>query len=143
MSVFDVAFPVAAPFWALMILLPTWKWTRRIAGSPLIAVPSLIVYFVAVAPILGSFAAEMFSPDRAGVQAILSTVDGTTLVWCHLIAFDLFIGAWMYRDGRRLGIHPLIVSPILFLTIFLSPFGLTIYLVVRTVRARRTAARES
>ena len=140
MSVFDLAFPVAAPFWALMILLPTWKWTRLIAGSPLIAVPGLIVYFVAVAPIFGTFAAEMLNPDRPGVQAILSTVDGTTLVWCHLIVFDLFIGAWMYRDARRLGIHPLIVSPILLLTIFLSPFGLTGYLAVRTWKARSTQA---
>jgi hypothetical protein len=135
MSVFDVVFPVAAPFWALMIFLPGWSWTRRIAG-PFIVVPSLIVYFVAVAPILPEFAAEMVSPDRDGVRAIVGSVDGTTLVWAHLIAFDLFIGAWMYRDSRERRIHPLIMGPILVLTILLSPFGLTAYLLVSRVASR-------
>jgi hypothetical protein len=130
-SLFDLAFPVAAPFWALMIFVPGWRWTKRIAGSPFIVVPSLLVYFAAVAPILPSFAAEMLRPDRAGVQDIVGSVDGTTLVWAHLIAFDLFIGAWMYRDSRERGIHPLVMGPILVLTILLSPFGLTAYLLVR------------
>ena len=131
MSVFDLAFPVAAPFWILMIFVPGWRWTRRIAGSPFIVVPSLLVYFAAVAPILPSFAAEMLSPDRDGVRELVGSVDGTTLVWAHLIAFDLFIGAWMYRDSRERGIHPLVMGPILVLTILLSPFGLTAYLLVR------------
>jgi hypothetical protein len=131
-NLFDLAFPVAAPFWAIMIFAPGWRWTRRIAGSPLIVVPSLIVYFVAVAPILGSFAAEMLSPDRDGVRDLVGSVDGTTLVWAHLIAFDLFIGAWIYRDSRERAIHPLVTGPILVLTILLSPFGLTAHLIVRT-----------
>jgi len=42
-TLFAVTFPLAAPFWALMILLPTWSWTRRIIGSPLIVVPPLLV----------------------------------------------------------------------------------------------------
>jgi hypothetical protein len=68
------------------------------------------------------------------VRDILATADGTTLVWAHLIAFDLFIGAWMYRDSRERSIHPLVMAPILVLTILLSPFGLTTYLAVRWSR---------
>ncbi|MFD0818199.1 hypothetical protein ACFQ0D_07675 [Micromonospora zhanjiangensis] len=40
-------------------------------------------------------------------------------------------------DGRERGIHPLIVSPILLLTIFLSPFDLLGYLAVRSVPTPR------
>ncbi len=134
MSTFDWAFPVAAPFWALMILLPGWSWTRRIIGNPLMILPSLAVYFVTVAPILPKFAAEMVSPDLAGVQAIVATPTGTALVWAHLIAFDLFIGRWMYLDSRDRTIHPLAMAPILVLTILLSPFGLLAYLAVRQLR---------
>ena len=143
MTVFDLAFPVAAPFWALMIFLPGWRWTRRIAGSPFMVVPSLLVYFVAVAPILRTFAAEMLSPDRDGVRAIVGSVDGTTLVWAHLIAFDLFIGAWIYRDSRERGIHPLVMAPILVLTILLSPFGLTAYLLLVRTAVSGLASRAS
>lgn len=134
MSTFDWAFLAAVPFWALMILLPGWSWTRRIIGSPLIVLPVLAVYLVAVIPILPEFAAEMLSPDHAGVQAIVGTAAGTATVWAHLIAFDLFIGRWIYLDSRDRRIHPLIMAPILVLTILLSPFGLLAYLGLRHIR---------
>jgi hypothetical protein len=137
---FDLAFPLAAPFWALMILAPTWSWTRRIIGSPRIVLPALAVYLAAIAPILGTFAAEMLRPDLAGVRALLATDAGTAAVWAHLIAFDVFIGRWMYLDSRDRGIHPALVSPVLLLTIFLSPFGLLTYLALRTVAGRRQRA---
>ena len=41
---FTLTFPLAAPFWALMILAPGWSVTRRVIGSPLIAVPPVLVY---------------------------------------------------------------------------------------------------
>lgn len=134
MNTFDWAFPVAVPFWVLMILLPGWSWTRRIIGTPLMILPSLAVYFVAVAPILPGFAAEMLAPDLAGVRALVATTAGTSVVWAHLIAFDLFIGRWMYLDSRERAIHPVAMAPILVLTILLSPFGLLAYLAVRQWR---------
>lgn len=133
-KLFNLAFPAAVPFWALMILAPGWSWTRRIIGSPLIVLVPLVVYFATVATILPSFAAEMLSPDLAGVLELLSTPEGTATAWAHLIAFDLFIGRWMYLDSRSLRIHGLVMAPILVLTILLSPFGLTLYLGIRTVR---------
>jgi hypothetical protein len=136
-ALFALAFPVAVPFWALMIFAPTWRWTTRIIGSPLIVLPVLAVYVAAVAPILPEFAREMLNPDLAGVRDLLASADGTATVWAHLIAFDLFIGRWMYLDSRERGIHPLIMAPILMLTILLSPFGLTTYLAVRVPATRR------
>jgi ABA4-like protein len=32
-ALFTLTFAVAAPFWALTILLPRWSWTARIIGS--------------------------------------------------------------------------------------------------------------
>lgn len=136
-TLFALAFPLAVPFWALMILAPGWSWTRRIIGSPLIVLPPLAVYLAAVIPILTEFASEMLDPDLLGVRALLGTVDGTTVIWAHLIAFDLFIGRWMYFDSRDRGIHPLVMAPILVLTILLSPFGLLGYLVLRTATGTR------
>lgn len=135
-KLFNLAFPAAFPFWALMILVPGWSWTRRIISSPLIVLVPLAVYFATVATILPEFAAEMLSPDLGGVQALLGTPEGTATVWAHLIAFDLFIGRWMYLDSRERGIHGLIMAPILVLTILLSPFGLTVYLALRAVAQR-------
>jgi hypothetical protein len=135
---FDLAFLMALPFWILIILVPGWAWTKRIIGSPLIVLAPLAIYFVVVAPILGTFAAEMLQPDLAGVQAILATPRGTALVWAHLIAFDLFIGRWIYLDSRERRIHPFVMAPLLVLTILLSPFGLAAYLVLRPLFRRPT-----
>jgi hypothetical protein len=139
-TLFALAFPAAVPFWALMILAPGWRWTARIAGSPLIVLPVLAVYFAAVLPILPDVASEMLTPDLAGVRALLDSDAGTATVWAHLIAFDLFVGRWMYLDSRERGVHPLIMAPILVLTILLAPFGLTAYLLTRTVARRQTAS---
>lgn len=134
MSLFDLAFPLTVPFWFLMIALPRWSWTARIVRSPLILVPVLVVYFVAVAPILPEFAAEMLNPDLDGVRALIATDAGTTAVWAQVLAWDLFIGRWMYLDSRERGLHWAVMSPLLVLTILLSPFAFVIYLGLRTLR---------
>lgn len=133
---FSAVFPVAAPFWALMILVPGWSWTRRIIDSPLMVVPSLAVYVIAVLPVLAVLAPEMVNPTLDGVRELLSTSEVTTAVWAHLIAFDLFIGRWIYLDSRERGLHPLVMAPILVLAILLAPFGLAIYLGVRALPRR-------
>jgi hypothetical protein len=129
---FNLTFPLAVPFWALMILAPHWRWTRTIAGSPLIVLAPLVPYLFAVIPIFPEFAAEMVNPSFDGVREIVSTADGTALVWAHLIAYDLFVGRWMYLDSRERGIPALVMAPVLVLTIVLSPFGLVTYLALRT-----------
>jgi ABA DEFICIENT 4-like len=116
------------------ILAPGWSWSKRIIGSPLIVLAPLTVYFAVVARIFPQFAAEMLNPDLAGVQAVVATPTGTALVWAHLIAFDLFIGRWMYLDSRERRVHGLVMAPILVLTILLSPFGLVLYLLIRQFR---------
>jgi hypothetical protein len=78
-------------------------------------------------------------PDLPALQAFLGQPYGAAAIWAHLVAFDLFIGRWMYIEARGRGIHPLIASPILLLTIFLSPFGLVAFLVARTARIRSSA----
>jgi hypothetical protein len=133
---FDLAFPLAVPFWLLMIVVPGWSRTRRIIGSPLIVLAPLTAYFAAVAPILPEFAAEMVSPGLDGIRALLGTADGTATAWAHLIAFDLFVGRWMYLDSRERRVHPLVMAPVLVLTILLSPFGLVAYLAIRAIRRK-------
>lgn len=141
-TLFDLAFPLAAPFWLLMIVAPRWSWTRRIVASPLIVLVPLVAYLVAIVPLLPRFAPEMLSPDLAGVRELLATAGGTTAVWAHLIAFDLFVGRWMYLDSQERGYHPLLMAPVLVLTILLSPFGLAAYLLARTVAGPRDSARD-
>jgi hypothetical protein len=128
---FSLTFTVAAPFWALMILLPHWSWTRRIIGSPLIVVPPLLIYVVLVLGSLTEVLPAVASPTLGGVRELLGTADGAAAGWAHMIAFDLFVGRWSYLDSRARGIPALVMAPVLLLTILLGPIGLLVYLLVR------------
>lgn len=137
---FDVTFYLAAPFWALMIVLPGWSVTRRVIASPLIVLPTLVVFTVVVVPQLGEFLAAVSRPTLDGVQALVSSPEGTAAIWAQVLAWDLFIGRWMYLDSRERRIHPLVMAPLLLVTILISPFGLPAYLALRRPLTRRRAA---
>lgn len=139
MTLFTWAFPLAAPFWAPLVLAPKWRWTARIMASPWVPLLPLVCYFGLVLPHFGEWGRAMLRPDLGVLQTLLATPWGAGLVWAHLIAFDLFVARWMYFEARTLEISPWIVSPVLVLTIFLSPFGLVVFLVVRSVRIRSLA----
>ncbi len=128
---FDLAFWVTVPFWALMIFAPAWRWTERIIGSPLIMLPTLIVYMVLAVPLLPELWTAVSTPSLDGFQAFVSDGGAAAAVWAQIIAWDLFIGRWLYFEGRRLGIHPLVMGPLLVFTILLSPFAVLLFLGVR------------
>jgi hypothetical protein len=132
-DLYGLAFPLAVPFWALMILAPTWSLTRRIVSSPLIVAPILLVCLALMLPGFGDFWSNYTSPTLPGLRELFGTERGAAVIWAHLIAFDLFVGRWMYLDSRDHGVHPLLMAPLLFLTILVSPLGLALYLVLRTL----------
>jgi hypothetical protein len=128
---FSLTFLVAAPFWALMILLPGWSWTRRIVGSPLIVLPVLAIYAILVIPALGDLLPVVTDPTLGGVRELLGGANGAAAAWAHMLAFDLFVGRWTWLDARDRGVPHLVLAPILLLTILFGPLGLAAYLAVR------------
>ena len=135
-TLFQLAFLVVVPFWALMIVAPGWRWSERIAASPYIVLPALVVWAVAIAPVLPDFAAEMLNPDLDGVRALFTDDDVVAAVWAQVLAWDLFIGRWIYLDSRERRIHPLVMAPVLVLAILLSPIGMPLYLALRAPLTR-------
>ena len=136
---FSLTFAVAAPFWALMILLPGWSWTRRIIASPLIVLPVVLIYALLVIPAFGEVLPAVASPTLGRIRELLGTANGAAAAWAHMIAFDLFVGRWSWLDSRERGIPALVMAPVLLLTILLGPLGLLAYLLVRP-RYRRTGS---
>lgn len=135
-TLFTLAFALAAPFWALMILLPHWAWTTRIVKSPLIVLPVLVIYVVLVLPALGDVLPVVLSPALHSVRDLLGSANGAAAAWAHMIAFDLFAGRWAWLDSRERKVPALVMAPVLVLTILLGPLGLATYLAVRTGWAR-------
>ena len=51
--------------------------------------------------------------------------------WFHYLAFDLFVGTWIVRDGLERKLHPLLILPCLPLTFLFGPAGLLLFLILR------------
>jgi Domain of unknown function (DUF4281) len=135
-QLFSLSFLLAAPFWALMILAPGWSWTRRIIGSPLVAAPVALLYLVIALPRLTDLWPLVTAPSLTGLRDAMADGGAATLVWVHIIAFDLFVGRWMYLESQRSRVHPLVMAPVLVVTILFAPIGFLVFLVVRRAGAR-------
>jgi len=92
------------PFWALMILLPHWHWTRRILRSRLVVLPPALLYAALALPRLAEVLPAISSPTLAAIAALLGSPAGATIAWAHFFAFDMFLGRWIYLNGRERGI---------------------------------------
>ena len=73
----------------------------------------------------------------AAVSLLFSTPLGVLIGWVHFLAFDLFVGAWIPRDGLRHSLSHWLVLPCLALSFLFGPAGLLAYLTLRLVRNRR------
>lgn len=128
---FDLSFLVVAPFWLLMIFAPRWRWTRRIVASPWIAAPAAVLYVVLVVPGILEIVPLLLRPELGALSGLLATPTGATIAWVHFLAFDLFVGRWVYLDGDDRKASPWLMAPILFLTLMVGPLGLLAYLLLR------------
>ena len=123
------------PVWALMILLPRWRWTTRIMRSPLVSAAPAALYGALVLPRLGEIWPAVSRPTLGGVATLLGSPAGASIAWVHFLAFDLFVGRWIYLDSQERGVRAWLMAPILFLTLMLGPVGFLLYLIMRPLAA--------
>ncbi len=119
----------SAPFWLAMILFPRSRFTERLMQA---APPLQVALGAAYDAYLASGVAESgkmidFS-DPDAVRAALARPDFFLAGWAHYIAFDLFVGRWIWEDATERGRAPRLA---LLLTWMAGPAGLSLYLVQR------------
>ncbi|MFD1048614.1 ABA4-like family protein, partial [Kibdelosporangium lantanae] len=93
-----------------------------------------LLYLVIAVPRLVDLFPLVTSPTLTGLQSAMAEGGAATLVWVHIIAFDLFVGRWMYLESRNREIHPLVMAPVLVVTILFAPIGFLVFLGVRATR---------
>ena len=132
-TIFSLSGLLTIPFWLLMIFLPKWRWTHRLVKSLLIVVPALVAYSILVIPRLGQILPAVLKPELVQIAQLLGTPEGATIGWIHFLAFDLFVGRWVFLDSRERNLNPFVMAPIIFLVLMLGPLGLLLYLTVRVL----------
>jgi len=135
-TVFLVSFITAAPFWGMMIFLPEWKWTRRIIRSPLIFLPSALLYAVFALPNVIEAYRVLGSLSLTSTAALFGTELFTLIIWLHFITVDLVAGRWAYLDGQEHDIPTIPMGICLLLIVMFAPLGILIYLGLRTIVSR-------
>ncbi len=109
-----------------------WRVTGLVA-------PTLfaVAYVVALGVALRGGAAGGFG-SIAEVRALFADDRALLAGWVHYLAFDLFVGTWIAREGVRRGLPRLLVLPCLALTFLAGPVGLLAFV---ALHALRTGAR--
>src|SRR3546814_9733804 len=64
-----------------------------------------------------------------------------TAGWYHYLAFDLFVGTWIAREGMRLNMPRLLLVPCFALTFWFGPAGLLVFFGLRAAPWGLRAAR--
>jgi hypothetical protein len=131
------------PFWLLMILVPHWRWTGRILSSVWSIAPLALGYVVLVLPQVVNLLPVLANPTSAALASLLGAPEAAVIAWLHFLAFDLFVGRWIYLDSRSRRISAWLVSPTLFFTLMLGPLGLLIYLIVRRLVGQTANANDT
>ena len=131
-SVFSASALLVFPFWLAMVVAPRWRVTRKVMASPAVVLGAVGLYAWLVLPALGTVLPVVARPTLATVTALLNQPAAATAAWAHFLAFDLFVGRWIYLDALERRLPWLAVAPTLVLTLLLGPLGLAAYLMLRT-----------
>ena len=137
-TLFSLSNILTMPFWFLMILLPTWRWTERLMQSVWTVAPAALAYVILVLPGMLSLLPLLANPQLGTIAALLGTPAGATIGWIHFLAFDLFVGRWAYLDSRQRRLHPVLASITLFFILMFGPLGFMLYLITRSLFARQS-----
>jgi ABA DEFICIENT 4-like len=140
-TLFSLANLSVLPAWMLMIVAPRRPLTERLVSSAWIFLAPIAIYAVLVVPALASVLPIVARPELAPVRALLGSPLGATAAWAHFLAFDLFVGRFIFLDAKARGFPARVVSPILLLTLLLGPLGLVAYLGYRALRGSTAGAR--
>ncbi|WP_427158375.1 ABA4-like family protein [Aliinostoc sp. HNIBRCY26] len=120
-QLFNVANVFVLPFWALMILLPNWKVTRRIMESYIPFLPLAGAYlYLFITSITPENAQALSNPQLADIAKFFADEKAAATGWIHFLVMDLFVGRFIYWEGQKTGIwtiHSLI------LCLFAGPLG--------------------
>ena len=125
--------------WAGLLLSlfvrPARRWA--ITGSAVV-IPALL----ALAYILLIREGFRAAPDGGfgsigEVRALFANDSALVAGWLHYLAFDLFVGSWIVREGAASAVPAPLLIPCLALTFLLGPAGLLLFLVLRFAFSRR------
>lgn len=125
------------PLWLAMMFAPKHPLTERMSRPGLLFILAGLNYTAALLLAVRRGQREGATVDFMSLEGIrrgMSSPEGAAAAWAHMIALDLFSGAWIYRECRRLNAPDLVRILSLFATLMAGPAGLMGFLLWRLRR---------
>jgi hypothetical protein len=139
-QLFNVANLFVLPFWALMIILPNWKVTRRIMESYIPFVPLAGAYlYLFITSITPENAQALSNPQLADIARFFADEKAAATGWIHFLVMDLFVGRWIYWQGQTTGIWTI---HSLALCLFAGPLGVLSHILTSWITKKLFSATE-
>lgn len=141
-TLFDLA-GYAIFAWLLLIFLPGWRITRRIAESAVFPAYLAVLYVIGLVAVLREIGPGFMADfgSATGVLGLLTQESIAIVAWIHILAFDQVVALVIYRDNMRHRFVPVPVqSAIMAATLMLGPVGFLTYWLIRLLRTRSLVA---
>jgi len=120
--------------WLLLVFIPYWKYTQPIIMSGVIIILA-IIYSILVLKDIGNFNPDSFG-SLESVMQLFTNEDSVAVGWIHYLAFDLFVGAYIMRKSKTLGISRILATICLPFTFMFGPMGYLLFFIIRTVKTK-------
>lgn len=121
------------------LFLPRVRDWSQMAATALIPALLGIAYVLLIAQGWGAAEGGGYG-SIAEVRALFADDAALAAGWLHYLAFDLFVGAWIARQGLEAGVPRLLLLPCFALTFLFGPAGLLLFLPLRLAFRRREIA---
>ncbi len=131
------------PLWLAMMFAPRAAITQKASRSSIVFGLAALNYVASLAltVVAGRKSGGAQPPDFTSLEGIrrgLGTREGALAAWSHMLALDLFAGAWIYRESMRLSAPAWVRIPSLAFTLLAGPFGMLLFLVWRVLGGRQS-----
>lgn len=140
-GIFSAASMLAMICWIGLVLSPWAVWIPRIVVPLGTSILFGVAYLVLIIGAPGWAEGGFGSLDE--VTRLFADKRMLLAGWLHYLAFDLFVGAWIVREAKRLHISHWLIVPSLFLTFMFGPVGLLLFLVIRQLKRAPWCVNES
>ena len=130
---YSIGNTLALAVWLLLaasLLLPAWRERIWLFTGRIVPALYAVFYIVLIAQSWGQTPGGGFG-SVLEVRALFANDSALTAGWFHYLAFDLFVGTWIARNGLGRGVPRLLLVPCLALTLLFGPVGLLLYLLIR------------
>jgi hypothetical protein len=120
--------------WVLLLVLPNWKHSQAVVLNGVILVLGLVYTYLILGSI-GEFDVDSFS-TLSNVKDLFQEDGAVAAGWLHYLAFDLFVGAYIVRKSKEIGLSRLIYSFILPFAFMFGPIGYVLFAIAKAIKAK-------